>query len=357
MKISKILSSLLFSLITSMLFGQAISLASAQVGIPVNPFAASAAVMVGKAVLTLSDLPVMVSVGINKEIWLSEIAENFYPAGTWMTRSRDFSPFVENDRINWAAIGTSPTVYVNRDTVANPVPIVPRSDSHRFVDLDVFDSENTPVTNVEQYELAYDKRQTILTDHKGQIWKTLQQYAAHAWAPASNSTTGPVIGTTGATADGHKRFSALDIAALKKRFDDLDFPEIGRVLLLNTDHLLDLQVQDLELYKALINLRTGQALPFAGFDIYTNGSIMPVYNKSTLAKKAIGAAAAPSTDSPSTSVAWVESQVFRADGSWDLFLKERDPELRADFMGFQKRFKAATINNNRATGAIVKVAA
>ena len=319
--------------------------------------AAASAVMAGKAIISMTDMPLMVSVGINKEIWLSEIAENFYPSGTWLSRSRDFSSFVENDRINWAAVGASPAVYVNRDTITNPVPIVPRTDAHRFVDLDVFDSENTPVTNVEQYELAYDKRQSILVDHRGQIFKTLQQYAAHAWAPASNTANGPVIGTSGATADGHKRFSALDIAAMKKRFDDLDFPEIGRVMLLNTDHLLDLQVQDLELYKALINLRTGQALPFAGFDIYTNGSVMPVFNKSTLAKKAIGAAAAPSTDSPSSSVAWVESQVFRADGSWDLFLKERDPELRADYMGFQKRFKAATINNNRATGAIVKVAA
>jgi hypothetical protein len=326
-------------------------------GANLSPVIPGITFFIGKVIVNLAGFSGALSVGINKEIWLSEIAENFYPAGSWLSRSRDFSPFVDNDRINWAAIGASPAVYVNRDTIANPVPIVPRTDSHRFVDLDVFDSENTPVTNVESYELAYDKRQSVLTDHRGQIWKTLQRYAAHAFAPSGDASLTPVIGTTGATASGHKRFSALDIAAMKKRFDDNDFPEAGRVLLLNTDHLLDLQFQDLELYKALINLRTGEALNFAGFDIYTNGSVMPVFNKSTLAKVAIGAAAAPSTDSPSVSVAWVDSQVFRADGSWDLFLKEKDPELRADYMGFQKRFKAGTINNNRCTGAIVKVAA
>lgn len=357
MKKSLVLFSFLLSIAMSALFGHTISAAAIQVGSYINPIIPATTFFVGTIVVNLSGYAGAMNVGINKEIWLSEIAENFYPAGTWLSRSRDFSPFVENDRINWAAIGASPAVYVNRDTIANPVPIVARTDAHRFVDLDVFDSENTPVTNVESYELAYDKRQSVLLDHRGQIMKTLLRYAAHAWAPAANAANNPVIGTTGDTASGHKRFSALDIAAMKKRFDDLDFPEVGRVLLLNTDHLLDLQFQDLELYKTLINLRTGQALQFAGFDIYTNGSVMPTFNKSTLAKVAIGAAAAPSTDSPSVSVAWVESQVFRADGSWDLFLKEKDPELRADYMGFQKRFKAATINDSRATGAIVKVAA
>lgn len=357
MKTLVIIASFLFSVAISALFGQTVSIVAAEMGANLSPVIPGVTFFIGKVLVNLAGFSGALSVGINKEVWLAEIAENFYPAGSWVSRSRDFSPMVENDRINWAAIGASPEVFVNRDTIANPVPIVARTDAHRFVDLDVFDSENTPVTNVEQYELAYDKRQSVLTDHRGQIWKTLQRYAAHSWAPSANAALTPVIGTTGATSSGHKRFSALDIAAMKKSFDDNDFPEIGRILLLNSDHLLDLQFQDLELFKALINLRTGEALQFAGFEIYTASSVMPIFNKVTLAKVAIGAAAAPSTDSPSTSVAWVESQVFRADGSWDLFLKEKDPELRADYMGFQKRFKAGTINNNRATGAIVKVAA
>lgn len=357
MKTLLIISSLLLSIAFSVLFGQSISMVAAHFGAEISPIIPGAAFFVGKIIINLSGFSGALAVGVNKEIWLSELAENFYPAGLWLSRSRDFTPFVENDRINWAAVGADPTIYLNRDTIANPVPIVRRTDTHKYVDLDVLDSENTPVTNVEQYELAYDKMASVVRQHRNSLLKTCLLRAAHAWAPAANAANSPVVGTTGATASAHKRFSALDIAGLKKAFDDNDFDASGRVLLLHSDHLFDLQVQDLELYKALINLRTGEALQFSGFDIYTNASVMPIFNKTALTKNAIGAAAAPSTDSPSTSVAWIESQVVRADGSYDMFMHEKSPEYRADYVGFQKRFVAGSFNSSRATGAIVKVAA
>jgi hypothetical protein len=51
----------------------------------------------------------------------------------------------------------------------------------------------------------------------------------------------------------------------------------------------------------------------------------------------------------------VDSEVFRADGSYDMFQRDRDPEIRADFVGFQKRF-AAGQTASRGVGAIVTVA-
>lgn len=298
---------------------------------------------------------IVLGVGINKEIWLTELAENFYPSGGWFSRSRDFSALVENDRINWALIGSDPVIYVNRDTLANPIPITPRADTHKYIDLDTLDSENTPVTNVESMELAYDKMASVVRQHRNSLFTECLKRAAYSWCPAANATATPVVSTTGATANSHKRFSVLDIAALAKAFNDLEYPEAGRILLLNSDHLLDLQVEDKELYKALINMQTGKPLTLHNFDIYTGASVMPKYNKSTLAKTAYGAAPA-GTDSPSSSIAWIDDQVFRADGSYDMFLKEKDAELRADFVGFQKRFASGQMAS-RCVGAIVKVAA
>lgn len=319
-------------------------------------FALTAPVIaIGHAAISLNSeqFASAIGVGINKELWLNVLMENFYPSGGWFTRSQDLSAFVEYDRLNWAIMGSDPVVYVNRDTLANPIPITPRTDTHAFIDLDTLDTANTPVTNVEAMELSYDKMATVVESHKKTLQAETYRRAAFAWCPTNNSG-GFVISTTGATNAGHKRFVTDDLAALKQAWDNAEYPEVGRVLVLNSKHVQDLAFQDKELYKAFINLKTGEPLNLHGFEVYTGSSVLPRYNKSTLAKVAYGAAAAPSTDSPASSIAWIDSQVFRADGSNDMFLREKDPEIRADFVGFQKRFIAGQ-GANRGVGAIVTV--
>jgi hypothetical protein len=330
------------------------SIVSFAIGTPM--LATSFVVGTGYAILSVSKcIPQgVLGVGINKEVWLADLAENFYPSGGWFNRSIDYSALVDNDRINWAVIGSDPVVYVNRDTLANPIPITARTDSHAYVELDTLDTANTPVTNVEEMETMYDKRASILTQHRNTLRTEAYKRAIFSWSPASNGS-GMVISTSGATNSGHKRFVADDLANLAQAWNNLEYPQEGRVLVLNSKHLTDLQAQDIQLYKALVSLGSGQPIQLYGFDVYVGASVMPRYNKSTLARVAYGAAGA-GTDSPASSIAWIESQVFRADGSYDMFLREKDPEIRADFMGFQKRF-ASGQTANRGVGAIVTVAA
>jgi hypothetical protein len=338
-----------FSLI-AMFFATAISFATT------IPLEITAPVVFGGYVLMNlhpSQFTNVLGVGINKEVWLSILAENFYPADTgWFSRSIDHSPLVENDRINWAIIGADPTIYVNRDTVANPIPITPRTDTHAYVDLDTLDTENTPVTNIEKMELAYDKMASVIRQHKKSLLAESLKRAAYSWCPATNGA-GFVISTTGTTNAGHKRFVIDDLSALAAKWNSAEYPAVGRVFMLHYAHLQDLQFQDKDLYKTLINLKTGQPLHLHGFDIYTGATVMPRYNKSTSAKVAYGAAPA-GTDSPASSIAWIDSEVFRADGSYDMFDRSRDPEIRADFVGFQKRFVAGQ-TASRGVGAIVTV--
>lgn len=325
------------------------------IGAPMLPTAGAVAVGYSLLSFDAAKFTNVLGVGINKEAWLPILMENFYPSGGWFNRSKDLTAFVEFDRLNWAVMGADPVVYVNRDTLANPIPITPRTDTHAYVDLDTLDTANTPVTNVEAMELAYDKMASVIRSHQNQLRSETFKRAAHAWCPASNAG-GFVVSTTGATVSGHKRFSVDNIAELKEKFDSAEYPEVGRVLLLNSKHVLDIAVEDKELYKAFMNLETGKAINLHGFEVFTGATVLPKYNKSTLAKVAYGAAAAPSTDSPASSIAWLDSEVFRADGSYDMFLRERDPEIRADFVGFQKRFIAGQAAS-RGVGAIVTVAA
>ena len=58
----------------------------------------------------------------------------------------------------------------------------------------------------------------------------------------------------------------------------------------------------------------------------------------------MAAAAAAGTDAVA-SIAFHKDEVMRAQGSQDLFLREKDPETRSDIMGFQMRGLSVPIRN------------
>ena len=51
--------------------------------------------------------------GLNKQIWISQIKENFYPERSFLQKVLDFSGLVENDSLHFASAGIDPKVLVN----------------------------------------------------------------------------------------------------------------------------------------------------------------------------------------------------------------------------------------------------
>ena len=45
---------------------------------------------------------------LNKEVWVEQLKENFYPDSSFLKYVRDFSTLVENDAINMASAGVDP---------------------------------------------------------------------------------------------------------------------------------------------------------------------------------------------------------------------------------------------------------
>jgi len=64
----------------------------------------------------------------------------------------------------------------------------------------------------------------------------------------------------------------------------------------------------------------------------------PIYNATTLEKKAFGAAPVP-TDGV-CSFSFYSDEVMKADGDVFMYLRENDPEQRGSIIGFDKRFVA-----------------
>lgn len=277
--------------------------------------------------------------GLNKEIWVAEIMEKFYPNWSFLKEARNMDEFVEYNTINLAEAGVDPDVLVNNDSY--PIAFAARADVPLTLSLDTYDTENTVVRNVEEIESAYNKMQSVLSGHKNALLNFFSRKAAHAYSPASDSANTPVLATTGAANGGFKRMKLEDIIALSAKFDALDAPEGSRVLVLNPSHLHDLMTQELDLFKGFV--QNSQGFELFGFKVY-KFSKTPLYNKTTGEKKAFGAVAAPSTDTIS-SFAFVNSEVMRAQGTVDMFPRIKDPEERGDIIGFQMRALAMPMRN------------
>jgi hypothetical protein len=279
--------------------------------------------------------------GLLKEIWISALMEVYYANYTFLSRSQDMSMFVNNNVINLADCGVDPQVFVNN--AVYPIPVAERIDSPLELPLSYYDSENTVVRNAEAVQLAYAKLESVVKQHRNAIQLKCAKNASYNFGPAQDSPYTPVLSTSGGVrADGKKKLAIADVSQLQTNLDNIDAPIEGRILVLSPQHRQDIMNEDTLLFKTFSNLKTGEVLQMFGFDIYWS-QLTPTYNNTTGVKNPFGAAAA-GTDSRST-IAFLESEVMRADGTLDMFQRLNDPGERGDIVGFQKRFLAMPIRN------------
>jgi hypothetical protein len=293
-----------------------------------------------------------------RQIALTEIKTGFYSKTDWLGRARNFDQYVNSDVIKLNEAGVDPEVMWNNNTY--PVPIVPREDGKLEYTLDTADTKNTPVLSLDQMLRVDDYRGDVIRSHRDALRVSSGAKAAHAYAPSANADGAPVLATTGGNADiGGSNFKAITYADLIKiatQFRAKKFLNNGGsiICLLHPFHQEQLLTADVEKFKALQNLETGNPTRFVGIDFYEY-SDMPLFNRTTLVKKAFNAAP-QNTDSPAVSLFFVDKMVFRADGTYKMFMAEDDPQYRADIVGFQKRFLAMPMKNE-GIGALVSVSA
>lgn len=284
---------------------------------------------------------------LQKEVWISQIKENFYPDSSFLNYAKDFSGLVENNAINMAEAGVDPKVLINNTTY--PIKIVQRVDKPIRVELDLFETENTLVRRPEAIQYSYDQLESVLMGHRNVLRARTAEKAAHAFAPSEDSEFTPVILTTGETIGNRKRLSIADILLLKERFDDVCIPLENRYLILNPKHVSDLILFDTKAFKDITDIVNGKPKRIAGFSVLQT-SITPKYDSTDATKKAF-AEEAKNTDTFS-SFAFHADEVMKADGEIYMYTKEDDPEERGTIVGFDKRFIAVPIRN-KGLGAIV----
>lgn len=286
--------------------------------------------------------------GLNKQVWVKQIQENFYPSDNFLKPVMDYSAFVDNDMIHFASAGIDPKVLINNNTY--PINILKRTDEDCPIELDLFETENTLVRRPEEIEKAYNKLESVIMQHRNTLRKAVSSKAIHAFAPSADSLYTPVIQTSGATKDGRKRMTFEDLLNLKERFDNALIPLEERYIVLHPKHITDLLLEDVKLFKDLTNIKEGEPFRFAGFGCY-QFPIMPEYSLSggKLSKMPYSQETAGGLFA---SVAFYAKEVMKADGDIKMYSRIDDPAERATIVGFDKRFIAMPIRN-KGIGAIV----
>lgn len=286
---------------------------------------------------------------LNREVWIDQIKEGFYPDDSFLNKVTDYSEFVDNNKLHIASAGIDPEVLINNTTY--PIAVAGRDDDDNIITLDKFETENTMVRRPEAIEYSYDKLESVIRQHRSTLRKGVAMKAVHAFAPGADTADTPLVLTTGEAADGRRRMRFADILTLKERFDDAEIPLEERFIVLHPKHVSDLLLEDITLFKNLTDIRDGEPFNFAGFGCFSF-SQMPVYRTIDGALTKVAYAAVKENTERFASVAFYSKEVMKADGEIHMYSVENEPRERATIVGFDKRFVALPIRG-KGVGAIV----
>jgi hypothetical protein len=266
---------------------------------------------------------------LQTEIWVNDIQENLYSQSLFVPMSTSHDGFVSNKTVHIPQAGANPATAINRSSL--PATITQRTDTDLTYNLDQYSTDPILITNLDDLQVSYDKRNSVMGQHINTLSETVGTFVANKWA---TSTAGRIVRTSGAnsstalapSATGTRKAVALeDIANLAKRLDMDNVPRNGRKLLMQAEMFWQLFTIS-EIVRASYNgfqvnaLATGVVAQLFGFDIMIRPSVV-VYD-ATPTLKAVGAAGA-ATDNMGC-IAWHVDYVAKALGQIEVFSDSGD---------------------------------
>lgn len=284
---------------------------------------------VGKAMMALQT-----------QVWTSDLIENPFPDGSFVMKSKDLSEWVDHDKINLVEAGVEPAVYEDYfNGSETPLPLANIQDIPHEVVLKTYSTEQTRHRNLQDVELQYDKRASIIKRHKQALDRNYQVRASYAWTPAATNAFNKVTALGGsdsfidAIIDMQAFMGALDLGG------DLN-------VCLTPEHMAKILKEDKVLYKDILN-----ESKMYGFNVFQY-SKSPLFTSANV-KKPMGSAF-EAGDKRATFF-WATDEAFRAMGSVEAYANIADPGLQADTLSFAQRalIGAMRANSPKYFGAIV----
>ena len=278
--------------------------------------------------------------GLQTEVWIAGIKENPIPDNSFVHQSVDLSQYVEHNKLHLAEAGVEPPVHEDYFATANnPLPVADIADIANEVVLHTYSTEQTRHRQLQEIELAYDKRSSVIQRHRVSLAKNIGKRAAYAWAPKKDDAWNKVCNLA---ASASVIDAIIDIKSFLEGKDIYD----GINICLNADHFARIRKEDKRLYKDIMNENQ-----MYGIKVFRYNQT-PLYTK-TGEKKPFGAT--KDTDDKQSSIVWVTDEVFRCFGDVEMYPTLRDSGLQADTLSFAQRALVGVIRakNPKYLGAIL----
>ncbi len=255
---------------------------------------------------------------LQKEIWINDIVAPLFADNTFAARSINHSGFVNNKTVHVPNAGSAPTIVKNRSTF--PAAAGGRTDADLNYNINEYTSNPIHITNGEEVELSYDKRQSVIAQMRAALVDAVHGDLVNAWIEGVT----PVVKAIA-------NFGASDVLALATTFNSQDVPQTGRCLLLNaraySQLLEDLTQQQSQAFLATADAQKGTVGTIYGFDVYLRSSVS-------------------SANSDVYAVAWQQECVSRALGNTELFVDEKNPSYYGDILSALVRAGGAAIRQD-----------
>lgn len=260
-----------------------------------------------------------------------DIQENLFPDNAWYKNSKDDSMWIDGKTVRLPQAGAAPSVEKNRNVL--PAQIKKREDTAEEYDIDEFTTDPIFISDTEEMQLSYAKRQSVLGDHVNTINTNVADNFGQIWLPtlATNMvrTTGGTVDVTAPSGTGtRKAIADADLIKSVTLMDRMNVAAEGRFMaiptsmygqLLALDKFVDYQK------RGLVDLvKKGLIGEIYGMQIYKRSYLAMYDNTATPVKKAFGSVGA-ATDNEAVLI-WQKDMVRRAEGSVKVYSDIDKPE-------------------------------
>jgi len=277
---------------------------------------------------------------LQKEVWVAGIQENPIPNTSFVFASVDMSEYVENNKLHLAEAGIEPDVHEDYFSGnEDDLPLADISDIPNEVVLKTYSTDRTRHRKLQEVELQYNRRASIINRHKTSLAKNMGKRAAYAWTPSADNEFNKIM----AIADDASVIDAIiDMEAF---YNGLDVIEDLNICI-SVEHMARIKKEDKKLYKQILD--EGKMYGFKVFRYSQN----PLYTSANV-KKPYGAVK-EATDKRST-FTWCSTEVFRSFGDTEMFSTLGAAATQADEISFAQRALVGKIraNNPKYLGVIL----
>ncbi len=265
---------------------------------------------------------------IQKEIWQDHIEGNLFKNNEFLLASIDAGQFVMQGKVvHIPQAGMLPTVLKNRTSL--PATVVQRTDSDVVYSLDEYTSDPILIPHAETFELSYNKRESVLSEHEASLRQTIADNLLQSWAPAG------IIRTSGASTPSHiegtsgnrKSFVVNDLKAAQLTLNKQNVPMENRYALMSADMFQQLtnelaatQYRD---FSMVYDAKDGVLGRLYGFKLMMRSSVLVYNNDTTPVVNALGTT--PESADNDAVLCWQSDAVERAVGSVKFFERIDDP--------------------------------